>query len=287
MPDINDIMADALSAHPVQDDEQKEQYVDTALEFVQSRDSFAVESVTVDTIEGEAMEMTTVWNEDVKRTEVTGQPMGSTEIIIPDNSEYVFVGTEMPPMMGGLAGGQSESEQVYMCLNDEGLSDLTNQSTPDERDDKVELLRVIRNGQVSIDGDTVFFELNASTDDLHWMDPSTYKEDVDSEGIHAVVTFDLSEERLGCWLETIRNSEEPNSYSLKEFIYNESFDFRVPDKDDEDVVEFDGSGLGGLGSGGIGGGLDEIVGDSAGSLDDLMGNLTQGSGDLFEDDSIF
>lgn len=292
MPEINDIMTDALSAQPVVDEEQKEEYVQTALEFVQSRDSFAVESTTVDTIEGEAMEMTTVWNEDLKRTEVPDQPMGgSMEVIIPDHGEHVFVKTEMPPMMGGLTGGGSqEPKQVYMCLDDDDLSELTNQSSPDERDEKVELLRVIRQGQVSINGDTVFFELNAETDDLQWMDSDTYKEDVESEGIHSIVTFDLDDGQLDYWFETIQNAGQPNTYSLKRFLYNESFDFRVPDKEDDDVVEVDGMGIGG--SGGLGGavaegGIGDILGGSDDSLEDLIGNLTQGSEDPFKDNGLF
>lgn len=286
MPEINDIMAEALSAQPVEDEEQAEEYVQNALEFVQARDSFAVESTTIDTIEGEAMEMTTVWNDDLKRTEVPDQPMGgSMEIIIPDHGEHVFVKTEMPPMMG--MTGSGGSDEIYLYLDEEGMSELTNQSFPENRDEKVEILRVIKNGDVSVEGNTAFFELKEDTDGLQWMTPSTYKEDVESAGIHSIVTFDLDEGRLENWFETIRNVDEPNSHSLKEFLYDQSFDFRVPDKDDDDVVEFDDSNLG-LGGGGLGGGgLGDVLGDSDGSLDDLMGDLTQGSGGLFEDDSIF
>lgn len=288
MPEINDIMAEALSAQPVDDEEQAEEYVQTALDFVQSRDSFAVESTTIDTIEGEAMEMTTVWNDDLKRTEVPDQPMGgSMEIIIPDHGEHVFVKTEMPPMMG--MTGSGSSDEMYLYLDEEGMSELTNQSFPENRDEKVELLRVIKHGQVSVDGDTVFFELKADTDDLQWMTPTTYKEDVESAGIHSIVTFDLDEGRLEHWFETIRNVDEPNSHSLKEFLYNQSFDFRVPNKGDDDVVEFDSSNLG-LGGGGLGGGgLGDVLGDQDGGLDDLVDGLTGDSENLFSDsdDSIF
>lgn len=292
MPEINDIVAEALSAQPVVDEEQKEQYVQTALGFVRSRDSFAFESVTVDPIESKAAESTTVWNDEVKRTEITDQPMGgTTEIIIPDDSEYIFVGTEMPPMMGGLAGVENKDhDQIYMCLDDDSLSQLTNQSSPDGRDEKVEVLRVIRQGKVSINGDTVFFELDVDTDEIQWMESDTYKEDVHSEGIHSIVTFDLSEGELDHWFETIENAEQPNTVVLKEFLYNQSFDFRVPDKEDDDVVEADGMGIGG--SGGLGsavaeGGIGDVLGDSDDSLEDLIGNLTQGSENPFEDNGLF
>ena len=288
MPEINDIMAEALSAQPVEDEEQAEEYVETALDFVQSRDSFAVESESIDTIEGEAMEMTTVWNDDLKRTEVPDQPMGgSMEIIIPDHGEHVFVKMPMSPMMNLTETGQHD--EMYLCLDQQGMSELTNQSFPEDRDEKVELLRVIKNGKVSVEGNTVFFELKEDTDDLQWMTSSTYKEDVESAGIHSIVTFDLDEGRLDHWFETIRNVDEPNSHSLKEFLYDQSFDFRVPNKEDEDVVEFDGSDLG-LGGGGLGGGgLDDVLGDSDGGLDDLIGGLTGDSENPFSgsDDSIF
>lgn len=275
MYEINQIMVEALSAEPVEDEEQRQDLVDEVLEFVQNQDAYAAEVMSYNPAKGQAEGMTNVWNDDIQRAEVEDTDMGDVEVFIRRNTNDYFVGMDMGGMMSML-GGDSSSETQYLHLGQEELEEIGEMSIPDFADDYYEY--VVQNGEVSLSGDNVIFECYIGTEDVEWLSPDSYREGVVTDGLQVVMAYNLEENRLDYVVESVQNTDGYNTHSVQDFIYGVNFNFKVPNADDENVINIGDmmGGMGGLGDGGLGGGL------GGGGLGGGLGNMMSGS-DSIED----
>lgn len=301
MQEINQIMSEALSAEPVEDEEQRQNLIDEVLEFVRGQDAYAAEVINYNTADGDADGMTTVWNDDIRRAEVEDPDMGDVEVFVRRNTNDYFVGVDMGGMMSMLGGGSSSSEMQYLHLSEEDMSEFGNVSIPEFADDYYEY--VVQNGDVSLNGDNVIFECYIGTEDVDWLEPESFREDVITDGIHVVMAYNLEEERLDYITESVQNTDDYNTHSIQDFIYGVTFDFQVPNVGDDNVVNLGdmmgGLGGGGLGGGGLGGGgfgdglggglddaLDDALGDTE-SFEDMAEDILGGDSSDEEEDSFF
>lgn len=271
MQEINQIMSEALSAEPVEDEEQRQNLIDEVLEFVRGQDAYAAKVINYNTEDGNADGMTTVWNDDIRRTEVEDTDMGDVEVFVRRNTNDYFVGVDMDGMMSILGGGSSSSE-TYLHLSEEDMSEFGDISIPEFEDDHYEY--VVQNSDVFLNGDNVIFECYIGTEDVDWLEPESFKQNVITDGIHIVIAYDLEEGRIDYITKSFQNTDDYNTHSIQDFIYGVTFDFQVPNVGDDNVVNL-GDMMGGLGDGGLdggdigGGGFGDGLG---GGLDDALGN---------------
>lgn len=269
MQEINDIVTQALSAQSV-DEARRQNLVQEVLDFLDDRDAFAAEVTNYDSDEGTASTMTSVWNDEIRRVETNSSPLGGkNEILVRRDQDDYFFGFEMPEMLSMMGGQQSSSdEKQYLHVDEEGMEDFMNISIPDSDYDYD---YVVQNGDVFVEGNSVFFDCYIGTSDVEWLNEDDYKGDTTTEGLHNILVYDTDEERLAYSLESVVNEDGNNLHVIKDFLYGVTFDFQIPSVDDDNVTSMDE--MGGLG-GNLLGGNNPFDMDSDDDDEGLFGNLS-------------
>lgn len=263
--DINNIISDVMSAQRVSD-ERKQELVDEVKAFFEKEDAFAAESIVYDAYEGDASKTTQVWNDDIRRTELENSKLGDVEVLMNRQTKDIFLGIGMSGL-GSMMGDSSGKQYIHMTQDDISEFGI---SIPDIKGDKY-YNYILENADVSVTGDTAIFHSNVDASDVEWLDPDYIREDVYTEGIEVIVAYDLDDERVSYAMESIRNAEEENHHVVKDYMYGVTFNFTVPDVEDENVMS-----MGDMG--GLGGGMLGDIGDS---------DPFDGTDDMFGDDRGF
>lgn len=250
--DINQIISDVLTAQPVSED-RKQELVNELSEFFENKEAFASESVVYDAYEGDASETTTVWNDHIRRTEIENSQLGEVEVLMNRDTKDIFLSVGMSGL-GSIMGSSSEKQYIHMTQDDIAEFGM---SIPDIKGENY-YRYVINNSDVSVNENTAFFYCVIDSGDVSWLDPDYIREDVYTEGIEVVIAYDLENERVDYTLESIRNAEEANHHIIQDYVYGVTFNFTVPDVNDNNVTS---------------------VGDMRGGLGGMMGGL--GSSDPF------
>lgn len=246
--DINQIISDTLAAQPVSG-ERRQELVDELSQFFENNDAFASESIVYDAYEGDASEATTVWNDDVRRTEIENSQLGEVEVLMNRNTKDIFLSVGMSGL-GSIMGNGSEKQYIHMTQNDVEEFGL---SIPDIKGDEY-YGYLIDNSNVSVNENTAFFHCNIDSGDVNWLDPDYMREDVYTDGLEVIIAYDLENERVDYTLRSICNAEEANHHIVQDYVYGVTFNFTVPDVKDDNVISMGdlGGGLGGM-TGGFGG----------------------------------
>lgn len=282
MYDINGIVADALSAREVQDDERRQELVDEVSEYFSGRDAFAAEVINYDASGGEASSATTVWNDEIRRVTTEVEQAGQTEILVREDNNDMFIKLDMGGMLSMLGGEEAESsEDQYIHMGEDDVSEIMDFSIP-ENNDYYEY--VVQNGDVLVNGDTVIFECYIGTEDVDWLNWDDFNQDAVTDGVNVVLAYSLEEERPIYNFESVQNTDANNIHVIETFLYGVSFNFHVPSVGDDNVVDM-GDMMGSLGSG-LGGGLGDALGGGLGGGDGLGGGSLDGAlDDMMDGDS--
>lgn len=245
--DINQIISDALTAESVSG-EQEEELVDELSEFFNNKDAFASECIVYDAYEGDASETTTVWNDDIRRTEIENSQLGEVEVLMNRNTNDIFLSVGMSGLGGAMFGGSSGKQYIHMTQDD--VSEL-GISIPNIKGSKY-YNYITDNSDVSVTENTAFFHCTIDSGDVSWLDPDYIRDDVYTEALEVVVAYDLEEQEVDYTLESVCNAEETNHHVVQDYVYGVTFNFTVPDVSDDNVISM--GDMNGLGGGGIMGG---------------------------------
>lgn len=269
MFDLNDLVMDALEASDVSD-EREQELKDEATEFVDKKDNFASEAVTYDGYESEIATSTVVWNSNIVYMDAEAGTLGtSVELISQRSEDRHFIGMDMSSMTQ-LFGQSQDQEMTYLYGDQDDLSEYFEYNMPLETRSPSFYINNIQNAEVTETDETVFFHRTVEHSDFEWFNSKTFKADTNTESIQIVLTYDKSDEQLESQLLTVQNSDDMNTHVLSQYLYDEKFEFTVPDVGDKNVIEMDEMGGNMLGGGMMDGVMDDLVGGSG--VDDLVGD---------------